>query len=77
MGIPSPTAALLLPAAARIRFVPKPNFSGTVKLYYRAWDRTVGTVGSTLDTTGNVGGTKSLSAALANVSLRVTPTEAP
>lgn len=65
MGAPTSSAARLLPADdhTRIRFLPKPGFHGTVKLYYRAWDQTQGSAGGTLNTAGNMGGTRSLSTA--------------
>jgi hypothetical protein len=75
MGAPTGSAARLLPAdsSARIRFQPNLNFNGTVKLYYRAWDRTNGTAGGTLNTSGNTGGSKTLSTAAENASLVVKP----
>jgi RHS repeat-associated protein len=41
----SPTRALLLSAAYRIRFVPKPGFIGTASLTAYAWDASTGTAG--------------------------------
>jgi hypothetical protein len=63
----------LLPSNANtlIRFRGKPDFNGIVKLYYRAWDQTQGTPGGTLNTTGNTGGTRSLSVAVESASLVV------
>lgn len=74
MGVPTSSAALLLPSNddTRVRFLPKLDFNGTVRLYYRAWDRTQGAVGGTLNTTNNTGGVRSLSTANENATLRVT-----
>jgi hypothetical protein len=73
MTPPSSSQALLLPETALVRFVPKANFFGEVKLWYRAWDQTEGTIGGTIDTTGNQGGGHSLSVALENAVLAVLP----
>jgi hypothetical protein len=48
MNEPTDSAALLLPASARVRFQPEPDFSGKVKLWYHAWDQTQGIAGGTL-----------------------------
>jgi hypothetical protein len=61
VGPTSSAAARLIPASASLRFLPNSNFHGDVKLYYRAWDRTQGTVGGVLDLTHNIGGTSSIS----------------
>jgi uncharacterized delta-60 repeat protein len=73
MGTPSNSAARLLPGNYYVRFVPKLDFNGTVKLFYRAWDKTEGLPGGTFDTADNTGGTKSLSTAAENASLLVKP----
>jgi hypothetical protein len=75
MGAPTSSAARLLPsnASTRIRFLPNADFNGTVQLFYRAWDRTQGTPGGTLDTAGNTGGTGSLSTASESAALTVNP----
>ena len=73
MGSPSGTAARLLPSSARVRFIPKPNFNGVVTLYYRAWDQTQGSSGGTLNASGNLGGTKSLSVAHESAPLIIKP----
>jgi hypothetical protein len=70
LSVPS-ASARLLPSTARIRFLPKTDFNGEVKLYYRAWDRTGGSSGSTLALSGNAGRTKSLSTAQENALLIV------
>ena len=46
-------SAILVPAdgAARLRFVPAPNFAGTAEIMLRAWDQTGGTAGAAADTT--------------------------
>jgi hypothetical protein len=68
VGTPSESAALLLPSnpSARIRFIPNPNVFGTVGLVYRAWDQTLGTAGSTLNTANNLGGAFTFSTASEN-----------
>ena len=38
----SNTSAVLLDSAARIRFVPKPNFNGSASFSFRAWDQSGG-----------------------------------
>ena len=73
MNEPTSSAALLLPGWAHVRFLPKADFNGTVKLYYRAWDQTAGTVGGALNIAGNVGDTKSLSTAYDSASLTIKP----
>jgi hypothetical protein len=73
MGAVSESTARLLPASAKVRFIPKPNYHGTVLLTYRAWDRTQGTIAGTFNTTGNTGGTKSLSSGSESATLTVTP----
>jgi hypothetical protein len=70
LGAVSKSAARLLPASAYMRFVPRPDFHGEVKLYYRAWDQTQGTAGGLLNTTAN-GGKTSLSRGYDNATLKV------
>lgn len=69
--------ALLLSAdsGTKIRFVPKSDFNGIAKLWYRAWDRTQGTAGAMLQTAGSVGGSKSLSIAMESATLTITPVD--
>ena len=52
LGSPSEIAAVLLPADARIRFVPESGFAGVVRggLQVRAWDQRTGVAGGTADT---------------------------
>jgi hypothetical protein len=73
MGTPSSSTALLLPSSAKVRFVPKLNYNGSVKLFYRAWDQTAGEAGGLFSVSGNTGGTKSLSTTSDYASLTVTP----
>lgn len=74
MGQRSESSALLLPGWARIRFLPNPDFYGSVKLYYRAWDQTQFSPGETVDLKGQVGdGTAAFSLAKGNAVLQVTP----
>lgn len=72
IGAPTSEAARLLPSTARVQFLPKSNFNGTVKLFYRAWDQTQGAAGQTLTTSGNIGGTQSLSEQSGSAALTVT-----
>jgi hypothetical protein len=77
IGAASETSARLLPGFARVRFLPKLDFNGTVSLFYRAWDQTQGSVGGTFDLTGNLGGTKAFSLAKESASLTVAPVNDP
>ena len=61
VGSPSSTSALLLGPDARVRFVPNPNYTGPASISYRAWDQTFGNEGQTIDPTGNIDGTGTLS----------------
>jgi hypothetical protein len=52
LGDVSPSSARLLPiqgSQTRIRFVPAPDFNGTVSLQYVAWDQTQGTTRGVFD----------------------------
>ena len=75
-GSPSNASARLLAADADtyVRFVPNANWNGTVAggLTFRAWDRTIGSAGSTANTTTN-GGTSAFSAAMAGAGISVDP----
>jgi ELWxxDGT repeat protein len=77
MGGPSESAARLLPAYARVRFLPKPDFHGDVKIHYRAWDQTSGISGGLLDAANNKGDGKTLSTGNESVPLTVTPVNDP
>jgi hypothetical protein len=69
----STSAARLLSgnALTRIRFLPNPNFNGTVGgLTFRAWDGTTGVAGSTANITAS-GGTSAFSGATASPSIVV------
>uniref|UniRef100_UPI0035B489A0 DUF4347 domain-containing protein n=1 Tax=Zoogloea sp. TaxID=49181 RepID=UPI0035B489A0 len=48
-GTPSDATARLLASSDKIRFVPNADFNGTATVTYRAWDRTSGTAGTTVD----------------------------
>ncbi|WP_158267515.1 LamG-like jellyroll fold domain-containing protein [Adhaeribacter arboris] len=50
-GTPTDANALLLPPAAKIRFVPAANFNGTASFIFRAWDQSTGTAYSVADIT--------------------------
>lgn len=71
MNEPSPAAALLLPDTAQVRFLPRANFHGQVRLHYVAWDQTQGSAGGTIDAVGDRGGSHSLSTAWENAALIV------
>ena len=72
IGSVSDNAALLLDAAARVRFVPSSNFNGSSILGYRAWDQSVGVSGdSGVDVSTN-GGTTAFSSATEYSSITVT-----
>ncbi len=73
-GIASDSEARLLAADANayVRFVPDPDWNGTIAsgLTFRAWDRTSGSNGSTADTTVN-GGSSAFSTATASAGITV------
>jgi len=61
-------------SASSIRFVPNPDWNGTVDagITFRAWDQTGGTAGDTADTTLN-GGETAFSTVLETASITVGP----
>ncbi len=73
-GTPTASSAVLLAAdaATSVRFVPNPDWNGSVAggITFRAWDRSSGTAGSTADTSVN-GGTSAFSAATASAGITV------
>ena len=74
-GTPTNTSARLLAADAttRVRFVPSANFSGTSgQIFYRAWDRSSGTIGGVADVSVN-GGATAFSSTFSATSLTVNP----
>ena len=77
----SPSNALLLTAvsSSRLRFVPEPNFNGSVSVAYRAWDQTQGTVNFGIDLTevGAIGGASAFSTNVATATLGVLPVNDP
>jgi hypothetical protein len=77
IGTPSESAATLLPGWARIRLVPKIDFNGTIKLYYRAWDQTEGSPGGTANLVGHIGGSTAFSIEWESAPLIVTPVNDP
>lgn len=78
LGAVSETSARLLAddGTTRLRFVPAENFTGTVGLTIRAWDRTAGANGDLGDASATGGGT-AFSAATATATLAVTPVNDP
>ena len=68
----SPTAALLLPPDAKLRFVPPSSLTDdrTLTVSFRAWDRSSGAAGTKADT-GSNGGTSAFSAAAYTFKLTV------
>ncbi|MEN6449040.1 MAG: peptidylprolyl isomerase [Thermoguttaceae bacterium] len=71
IGTVSQTAALLLPATAKLRYTPDAANGETATITYRAWDKTTGIASGTADTTTN-GGTSAFSSATDTASLTVT-----
>ena len=71
VGAVSATSALLLRSQDRLRLVPDGQNGTTASVTFRAWDQTVGTEGTTVDTT-TVGGTSAFSTATAIASITVT-----
>ena len=73
-GAVSDSAAVLLDAGARIRFVPDADYAGPAgELHFRAWDQSVGSsgdVGHAIDATG---GATAFSGATETATLDVTP----
>jgi hypothetical protein len=71
------SAATLLDPTARIRFLPNPNFYGSVTVTIRAWDQTFGGNGDTdVDVSAN-GGSSAFSSATDTVRLEVLPVNDP
>ena len=70
VGTVSTTSALLLPAAAKLRYTPVGIDPETPTITYCAWDTTSGTAGGLADTTTN-GGTTAFSTASDTASLTV------
>jgi hypothetical protein len=78
MGTVSLSSALLLPSngnESRVRFVPAPNFNGTVQIGYYAWDQTEGSAGTNRDISapGSRGGSSAFSHGFRTSSLEVEP----
>ncbi len=73
-GVISDTAAVLLNAAARIRYLPNPNYNGPAgNLTFRAWDLTTGANGQRNVDVSRNGGSTAFSNASAVATLTVTP----
>ncbi|MFO0928661.1 MAG: tandem-95 repeat protein [Gemmataceae bacterium] len=70
---PSAAAAVLLRSTDSVRFVPRADFVGTATLQFRAWDRTAGVAGGTLDLTlpATTGAFAAFSAAVRTANLPV------
>lgn len=78
VGVVSASSALLLPSngtQAKLRYIPGPNFNGTVQVSYRAWDQTQGSVGARVNVASSslVGGTKAYSTAIEVATLTINP----
>lgn len=70
IGAVTETSALLLDAAAKVRFVPDAAYDGTASFSYKAWDHGTGAVGdSGVDTTSGT----AFSTAIETASINVTP----
>ena len=77
VGVVSPTAALLLPDAAWLRFVPAANTVGASgALAFRAWDQTSGAAGQRADAS-QTGGSTAFSVAAGSIVANVTPVNDP
>ena len=72
LGNVSLTAALLLPAADSLRFVPAQGYSGQAQLLYLAWDGSLGTAGKTFNL-ANVGGTTPFSTSAGQLTVKINP----
>jgi RHS repeat-associated protein len=72
LGAVSPTSARLLPASAKLKFIPAPNQSGSATLTYHAWDQTSGLAGSLVSITAT-GGSTAFSTTTAIATLAVAP----
>lgn len=64
--------ARLLDTTNRIRFVPGLNYNGSATFTFRAWDKSSGSVGNTLNATSN-GGSTSLSSSTDVATLTINP----
>ena len=75
LGAVSETAARLVPADGRLRFVPSANFAGLIDpaVTFRAWDQTSGLAGETADVSAN-GGDTAFSTAVETASITVNNT---
>ncbi len=69
---PVESAARLLSAQDRIRFLPMVDFHGAATIGFRAWDQSSGAAGGVADVSVN-GGTTAFSAAFDTATLTVTP----
>jgi hypothetical protein len=73
IGTVSDSSARLIPAAAKVRFLPAHDFNGQVQFSYRAWDQTQGNAGALFNLTGKLGGTNAFSTGKENAPLNVIP----
>ncbi len=64
-------SALLLDATHKLRFLPKAGFVGIASVSFRAWDKTLGTAGQSIDTSIN-GGNKAFSNAIQKAEINLT-----
>ncbi len=74
-GEVSNDSAVLLNVAARVRYVPKPQFSGSSSITFRAWDQTQGVNGATGVNVSTNGGTTAYSTATENAVITVIPVD--
>ncbi|MFO0878590.1 MAG: Ig-like domain-containing protein [Gemmataceae bacterium] len=74
LGSVSEASARLLREVDLVRFIPAAGFLGTATISYRAWDRTSGTFGTTINLTSATGGTTAYSAAVEIASVTVVAT---
>ncbi len=74
-GEVSNDSAVLLNVAARVRYVPKPQFSGSSSITFRAWDQTQGINGATGVNVSTNGGTTAFSTATETAIITVMPVD--
>jgi len=76
VGIVSDSSALLLRTTDRLRFVPAGTGLATNRLWFRAWDQTLGTAGTRVDSTAN-GGTTAFSLLTETADITITSSNPP
>ena len=72
IGTVSTSAARLLAASDKLRFLPDGDYNGSKSISFRAWDQTTGTTGDLADTSSN-GGVTAFSADIESATLTIDP----